>query len=263
MTRRFARIQKDANASAFVELIDGSAHVLTAPPWTGGTPTGEVLPGFDDQGRGPKARLAPVTPSKILCVGRNYRAHAKELGNEVPVEPMLFYKPLSSLLEPGGTIELPPTELASRIEHEAEVVMVLGKRLRRASLEQAQQAIFGFSIACDVTARDLQKKDGQWWRAKGMDTFCPLGPVVVAGLDGANLEIVCQVNGAVRQSGSTRDMIFSMAQVLSHVSQAMTLEPGDVVLTGTPEGVGPLTDGDHLSIDVTGIGTLDARVRAA
>lgn len=263
MTRRFARIQKDANASAFVELVAGSAQVLTAPPWAGGVTTGELLHGFDAEGQGPNPLLAPVSPTKILCVGRNYQAHAKELGNEVPTEPMLFYKPLSSLLEPGGVIELPPTAISSRIEHEAEVVAVLAKRLKRASEEEARAAIFGLTIACDVTARDLQKKDGQWWRAKGMDTFCPVGPVVVTGLDAANLDIECKVNGVTRQSGNTRDMIFTIARVLSHASQVMTLEPGDIVLTGTPEGVGPLVDGDTLTIHVSGIGTLTTRVRAS
>lgn len=263
MTRRFARIQKDANASAFVELVAGSAHVLTAPPWAGGVPTEEIVQGFDAEGRGPKPLLVPVAPTKILCVGRNYQAHAKELGNEVPAEPMLFYKPLSSLLEPDGVIELPSTDISSRIEHEAEVVAVVGRRLKRVTVEEAAQAIFGLTIACDVTARDLQKKDGQWWRAKGMDTFCPVGPVIVTGLDAANLDIECKVNGTTRQSGNTRDMIFTIARVLSHASQVMTLEPGDIVLTGTPEGVGPLVDGDTLSIEVSGIGTLNARVRAS
>ena len=260
--RRYARLQLESGKPAFVELREGSAHVLSNAPWQGGEPTGEVLPGFDDEGRGPRPRLAPVEPRKILCVGRNYRAHAKELGNEVPVEPMLFYKPTTSLLDPDGAIELPDPAISSRIEHEAELVVVVGRRLRRASIDEAREAVFGLSIACDVTARDLQKKDGQWWRAKGMDTFCPVGPVVVRGLDASGCHLTCRVNDTLRQEGHTRDMIFPIEQVLAHVSATITLQPGDIVLTGTPEGVGPLVDGDRLAITVDGLGTLEARVRA-
>jgi 2-keto-4-pentenoate hydratase/2-oxohepta-3-ene-1,7-dioic acid hydratase in catechol pathway len=204
----------------------------------------------------------PVVPSKIVCVGRNYQAHAKELGNEVPAEPLLFFKPPSSLLDPGGTIELPPPSISPRIEHEAELAVVIGRRTRRVSAEEAAAAIFGATIAGDITARDLQKKDGQWTRAKGMDTFCPTGPVVVTGLDPQALSIACRVNGELRQSGSTADMIFSVARVIAYASQVMTLEPGDLLVTGTPPGVGPLRDGDALEIEVPGIGTLRARVAA-
>lgn len=211
---------------------------------------------------GPCARLAPVEPRKILCVGRNYRAHAKELGNEVPVEPMLFFKPSTSLLDPGGEVVLPPSAISARVEHEAELAIVVGAPLKRADEAAAAAAIFGATVACDVTARDLQKKDGQWWRAKGVDTFCPVGPVVVSGLDLTELPIVCSVNGELRQRGNTRDMIFSVPRVLSFVSQVMTLEPGDLILTGTPEGVGPLAAGDQLRIDVDGIGALTVGVRA-
>jgi 2-keto-4-pentenoate hydratase/2-oxohepta-3-ene-1,7-dioic acid hydratase in catechol pathway len=260
MLRRFARLERSPQQHAYVELVAGTAHVLTNAPWLGGETTGEKIEGFDDQGRGPVPRLAPVDPRKILCVGRNYRAHAKELGNEVPVEPMLFYKPATSILPTQGAIELPPERISSRVEHEAELAVVVGKRLRRASDAEAEAAIFGLTIACDVTARDLQKKDGQWWRAKGMDTFCPVGPVVVSGLDWRELPIECRVNDDTRQHGNTRDMIFSIPRVLAYVSDVMTLEPGDVVLTGTPEGVGPLAPGDRLRIEIAGIGVLDAHV---
>jgi 2-keto-4-pentenoate hydratase/2-oxohepta-3-ene-1,7-dioic acid hydratase in catechol pathway len=261
-TQRYARLALASERRAFVELREGSAHVLSGAPWLGGEATGEVLAGFDDQGRGMLPRLAPVEPRKILCVGRNYRAHAKELGNDVPVEPMLFYKPTTSLLDPDRAIELPDPAISARIEHEAELVVVVGRRLRRASVDEAREAVFGLSIACDVTARDLQKKDGQWWRAKGMDTFCPVGPVVVRGIDAGNRHITCHVNDTLRQDGHTRDMIFPIEQVLAHVSATITLEPGDVVLTGTPEGVGPLVDGDRLAIAIDGIGTLEVGVRA-
>lgn len=234
--------------------------MLTGPPWAGGARTAETLDGYDAFARGPLARLAPVEPRKILCVGRNYRAHAKELGHEVPVEPMLFYKPPSSLLGPDGTIERPPVAIASRIEHEAELAVVIGGALRKASERDAMAAVFGLTAACDVTARDLQKKDGQWWRAKGMDTFCPVGPVLVTGLDPEGLRVRCRVNGEVRQDGSTSDMIFSVARVLAFVSQTITLEPGDLVLTGTPEGVGALAHGDSLEVEIEEIGVLPLRV---
>ncbi len=260
--RRFARLRRESGASVHVELIAGEARALDRAPWLGGEPTGERLGEYSDDGVGALARLAPVEPRKILCVGRNYHAHAKELGNEVPAEPMLFYKPPTSLLDPDGVIELPPASISQRIEHEAELALVVGAPLKRASREEAAAAIFGLTIACDVTARDLQKKDGQWWRAKGMDTFCPVGPVVVAGLDASKLQIVCHVNDAPRQDGKTDQMIFDLPTVLVHISNVMTLEPGDLILTGTPEGVGPLVDGDRLAIEIAPIGRLTASVRA-
>jgi 2-keto-4-pentenoate hydratase/2-oxohepta-3-ene-1,7-dioic acid hydratase in catechol pathway len=276
--RRFARLALGAHdggpwkgpqsppdgRQVFAELAGGRALLLSAAPWLGGTPTGETLDGVDAEGQGQAARrLAPVAPSKILCVGRNYRAHAKELGNEVPVEPLLFLKPPSSLLDPDGTIELPPPVISPRIEHEAELAVVIGRRARRVGVDEAAAAIFGLTIAGDITARDLQKKDGQWTRAKGMDTFCPVGPVVVSGLDPQALTLRCHVGDELRQSGSTADMIFPVAAVIAYASQVMTLEPGDLLLTGTPHGVGPLRDGDTLSIEVPGIGTLRARVAAS
>lgn len=259
--RRFARLA--LREPTYVELVDGAAHPLDRAPWLGGVRTGGSLEGsYDGFAVGPASRLAPVEPRKILCVGRNYRAHAKELGNEVPAEPMLFYKPATSLLAPGGAVELPPPTVSSRVEHEAELALVIGERLKGATQEAAARAVFGLTIACDVTARDLQKKDGQWWRAKGMDTFCPVGPVVVTGLDPHALSITCRVNGDVRQQGKTSDMIFSVARVLAHVSETITLEPGDLILTGTPEGVGPLSGGDSVEIEVPSIGTLAFSVRS-
>jgi 2-keto-4-pentenoate hydratase/2-oxohepta-3-ene-1,7-dioic acid hydratase in catechol pathway len=265
MTQRFARLELDGARRAFAELADGRAYVLSDAPWLGGVRTGERVDGVDDEGRGGRGarRLAPVSPAKILCVGRNYNAHAKELGNDVPVEPLLFLKPTSSLLEPGGTVELPPASISNRVDHEAELAVIIGKRTRRVSAEQASSSIFGVTIAADITARDLQKKDGQWTRAKGMDGFCPTGPVVVTGLDPQALSITCRVNGEVRQEGPTSDMIFTVATVISYASQVMTLEAGDLLLTGTPPGVGPLHDGDELAIEVPGIGTLAARFAAS
>lgn len=255
--KRYARLALEGDRVSYAELTERGAELLDGAPWLGGRPTAELLEGIDEGTLGAHRLLAPVEPRTILCVGRNYRAHAKELGNEVPVEPMLFYKPVTALLDPGGTLELPPTSISSRVEHEAELAVVVGRRLRRASLEEAAAGVFGLTIACDVTARDLQKKDGQWWRAKGMDGFCPVGPVIVTGLDAGALEIECRVDGELRQSGHTRDMIFSIATVLSHVSQVITLNPGDLILTGTPEGVGPIPPGSRVSIRVAPIGVLE------
>lgn len=197
---------------------------------------------------------APVVPSKIVCVGRNYAAHAKELGNEVPKEPLLFFKPPSSVIGPGETVRLPKE--SERVEHEAELGVVIGKRLRRASREEAEKAVFGFTCVCDVTARDLQKKDGQWARAKGFDTFCPVGPWIETELDARDLSIRCSVDGDVRQDGRTSQMIFDVPTLIAYVSAAMTLEPGDLIVTGTPEGVGPLASGNRVSVVIDKIGEL-------
>ncbi|APR83902.1 Fumarylacetoacetate hydrolase family protein [Minicystis rosea] len=262
-TKRFGRFALADGRRVFAEIEGGLARVLDAAPWLGGSPTGESIDGIDDEGRGPRVtRLAPVAPAKILCVGRNYKAHAAELGNEVPPEPLLFLKPSSSLLDPDGTIELPPTSISNRIDHEAELAVVIGRRTRRVSVADAAASIFGCTLAGDITARDLQKKDGQWARAKGMDGFCPVGPVLVTGLDPQALTILCRVNGEERQRGVTSDMFFSIAHVISYASQVMTLEPGDLLLTGTPPGVGPLKGGDILDIEVPGIGTLRSHIAA-
>lgn len=263
-TRRFARLLLWTGAVSWAELARERAILLTAPPWDPGSrPTGDEIDRVDESGRSSRTRpLAPVEPRKILCVGRNYRAHAKELGNDVPIEPMIFYKPTTSLLDPGGEIELPPASVSEKVEHEVELGVVVGRRLRHATIDEAREAIFGLTLVGDITARDLQKRDGQWWRAKGMDTFCPVGPVLVTGLDPQALSILGTVNGELRQSGHTRDMIFPVADVLSYVSRAMTLEPGDLLATGTPEGVGPLVAGDRLEIQIPEIGVLVANVVA-
>lgn len=246
---------------AFVELEGGRAWPLDEAPWSGGRRRGDPLAGYDDEGRGAAPRLAPVAPSKIVCVGRNYRAHAAELGNEVPSEPLLFFKPPSSLLAPDGVIALPPPSLSERVEHEAELGVVIGRRLRHASAEEAESAIWGCTVVGDVTARDMQHREKQWTRAKGFDTFCPVGPVVVAGLELNDVAVRCFVNDEPRQSGRTSAMIFSPATVLAYISAAMTLEPGDLVATGTPAGVGPLVHGDRVRFEVEGVGTLAADVR--
>ena len=206
--------------------------------------------------------LPPVTPSKIVCVGRNYREHVKELGNEVPAEPLLFFKPPSSLLNPGGTILLPAA--SSRVEHEGELALVIGQRASKLPADADLHFIIrGYTLANDVTARDLQKKDGQWTRAKGFDTFCPVGPLVSNEVDPASgLLIETRVNGELRQQGSTTDFIFSIPQLLAYITAAITLEPGDLVLTGTPSGVGPLAPGDRVDVSIPGLGVLTNSVAA-
>lgn len=203
----------------------------------------------------------PVRPGKIICVGRNYAAHAAEHDAEVPELPLLFLKPPSSVIGPGEQIHLPPQ--SSRVEHEGELAVVIGRRGRWIEIENARQHVLGYSVANDVTARDLQRADGQWTRGKGFDTFCPLGPWIETELDPADLIVTCSVNGEVRQMGSTRDMIFPVRQLITFISSVMTLEPGDLILTGTPSGVGPLTDGDQVTVDIENLGTLTNPVRTA
>ncbi|HEX5632424.1 MAG TPA: fumarylacetoacetate hydrolase family protein [Gemmatimonadales bacterium] len=195
-----------------------------------------------------------VQPTKIVCIGRNYAAHAKELGNEVPKEPLLFLKPPSALLSPGAAIQVPPQ--SSRVEHEAEIGVVIGRRACDVKEADAAGYIAGFTCVNDVTARDLQKSDGQWSRAKGFDTFCPVGPYVKHDLDWTQFEVICRVNGTVRQHGFARDMIFGIPFLVSYISHMMTLEPGDLIATGTPEGVGPLVPGDMVEVEIPGIGVL-------
>jgi len=198
-----------------------------------------------------------VQPSKIVCVGRNYADHAKELGNPMPKEPLIFLKPASAVIGDGEAIVLPPQ--SKKVEHESEIAVVIGARLRQVSEVEALKGVAGITCANDVTARDLQKTDGQWTRAKGFDTFCPVGPRVVPLKDIgdlAKLEVQCRVNGQVRQRGRAADMAFPIPKVLSYISHIMTLEPGDLVLTGTPAGIGPLVAGDVVEVEVSGVGVL-------
>lgn len=200
-----------------------------------------------------------VQPSKIVCIGRNYAEHAKELGNEVPKEPLIFLKPPSALLPPGGTIILP--SVSRQVEFEGEIGVVIGTRARRVREADAEAFIAGYTCVNDVTCRDLQKTDGQWTRAKGFDTFCPVGPRVVA-LDWRTLSVVTRVNGVERQRAPSSDMIFSIPRLVAHVSAIMTLEPGDLIATGTPAGVGPLAAGDVVEVEIAGIGILSSHVAA-
>lgn len=204
--------------------------------------------------------LPPVQPSKIICVGRNYVAHAQEQDAEVPEVPLLFLKPPSAVIGNGETIYLPPQ--SQRVEHEAELAVVIGKRSRWLNLDTAKEAILGYTVANDVTARDLQRRDGQWTRGKGFDTFCPLGPWIETEFDAADVVVSCTVNGELRQMASTRDMVFPVRQLVAFASSIMTLEPGDIILTGSPAGVGPLADGDELITNIEGLGELRNPVKA-
>jgi 2-keto-4-pentenoate hydratase/2-oxohepta-3-ene-1,7-dioic acid hydratase in catechol pathway len=199
-------------------------------------------------------------PTKIVCIGKNYLDHAKEMGSDLPPDPLIFLKPPSALIGPGEPIVLP--RISSHVEHEAEIGIVIGTRLRKVSEAEAMRGIQGYVCLNDVTARDWQKKESQWARAKGFDTFCPVGPRAVGGLDWRGLEVIGRVNGQVRQHGKAADMHFGIPFLLSHISQVMTLEPGDLVATGTPAGVGPLRAGDVVEVEIPGVGILSNPVVA-
>jgi 2-keto-4-pentenoate hydratase/2-oxohepta-3-ene-1,7-dioic acid hydratase in catechol pathway len=206
----------------------------------------------------PVMLLSPVVPGKIVGIGRNYREHVKELDNPMPAEPVIFLKAPSSVIGPYESVVLPPE--SQRVEHEGEIAVVVGSRIKRATPEEARAAVFGVTCANDVTARDLQRKDPCFSRAKSFDTFCPLGPAILLGADLEDLEVVTRVNGKERQRGHTRDMTWGIVNLLVYASRMMTLEPGDVLLTGTPAGVGPLLDGDQVEVEVSGVGVLRNRV---
>lgn len=198
--------------------------------------------------------LAPVFPTKVVGVGRNYADHAAERGVPLPAEPVIFIKPATSVVGPEAPVVLPPE--SGEVHHEAELAVVVGTVARRVAAEDAAGHILGYTAANDVTARDLQRGDGQWTRAKGFDTFCPLGPAIETELDPVGLRIACTVNGELRQEATTGDMVFGVAELFSFVSAVMTLLPGDVILTGTPAGVGPVVPGDRMEVEVERIGVL-------
>jgi 2-keto-4-pentenoate hydratase/2-oxohepta-3-ene-1,7-dioic acid hydratase in catechol pathway len=230
-------------------------------PWTGPTPSGfeRFATPLEAPVSAAEARLlAPVVPSKIVCVGRNYAAHAAELGHDVPPRPLIFLKPPSAVIGPGDAICLPPD--SEQVEHEAELAVVIGRRCRHVAAADAGSVILGFTCLNDVTARDLQRADVQFARGKGFDTFCPVGPWIETELDWRDLAVACSVERGgrrqERQRGRTAQMMFDVATIVATVSRIMTLEPGDVLATGTPAGVGPLLPGDLVSVEVEGIGTL-------
>jgi 2-keto-4-pentenoate hydratase/2-oxohepta-3-ene-1,7-dioic acid hydratase in catechol pathway len=246
---RYARFSRKGEGAVLQGWLDGGQI---------GTIDGSLFGGHRRMPVGQPAAAvklhAPVLPGKIVCVGRNYVDHAREQDAEVPEIPLLFLKPPSAVIGPGQAIVLPPQ--SGQVEHEAELALVIGRRIRNATQDEARGAVFGYTVANDVTARDLQRLDGQWTRAKGFDTFCPLGPWIETEADPQDLRITCRVNDRIRQLGSTRDMVFSVSQLVTFISGIMTLDPGDVILTGTPAGVGPLAAGDTVQVEIEGIGTL-------
>lgn len=246
---KIARFSHDSRI-AFGIVDDDELVVLSGDPmFAGYDPTGERVPVRD------VTLLAPSIPrSKVVAVGRNYRAHAAEFGNEVPAEPLLFLKPNTSVVGPGDAIVLPPQ--SEQIDFEGELAVVIGKIAKNVAADAALDYVFGYTVANDVSARDLQRSDGQWARAKGFDSFCPLGPVVDTEFDTTQARIVSRVNGQVKQDAPLSDMVRSVADIVAYVSAAFTLLPGDVILTGTPEGVGPIVSGDTVDIEVTGLGVL-------
>jgi 2-keto-4-pentenoate hydratase/2-oxohepta-3-ene-1,7-dioic acid hydratase in catechol pathway len=200
-----------------------------------------------------------VLPTKVICVGKNYTDHAGEMNEPVPDEPLIFMKPSTSVVGPDANVVYPP--ISTEVHHEAELAVVVGRVARNVLAENASQFILGYTAANDVTARDLQRKDGQWTRAKGFDTFCPLGPAIETELDPLErLAVICRVNGEVRQAGFTSDMVFGVAEIFEFVTKVMTLLPGDVIMTGTPSGVGPVVPGDVMEVEIDGIGTMANQV---
>lgn len=245
---RIARVARP-DGPVFVSVADDHVVLLDGHPFSGVHVTDQVAP------LEAVRLLAPIIPSKILCVGRNYADHAKERGAEVPEEPMIFFKPTTSVVGPGDPIVLP--RLSTMVHHEAELAVVIGRLTRNVAVEDAMSVVFGYTCANDVSARDLQATDGQWARAKGFDTFCPLGPWIETDLDpSAGLRVESSVNGEARQNGSTKELVFDVAQLVAYCAAFATLLPGDVILTGTPAGVGPLVDGDSVTVSVEGIGEL-------
>lgn len=205
--------------------------------------------------RVPYPEGAPIrAPGKIICVGRNYRAHAAELDNAVPDEPLLFFKPPTAIVPPGAPIVRPRGW--TRVDFEGELGVIIGRRCRRVAREAALEHVFGYTIVNDVTVRDLQKKDGQWTRAKGFDSFCPVGPAIATDVDPTALRVVTRVDGVVKQDAPTSDMIFDVPTIIAVASRVMTLEPGDLIATGTPAGVGPIVAGNVVEVEIAGIGTL-------
>lgn len=256
---KICRFLEGASGSPRFGILEGgSVAEISSAPWDGQSwkKTGATFAAASVR------LLAPVTPSKIVCVGRNYAAHAAELGNDVPKEPLIFLKPPTSIVGPGEPIVL--TKYSNRVEHEGELGLVVGRRAAHLSdSDDALSYLCGYTCVNDVTARDLQKADVQFTRAKGFDTFCPVGPHIEAELNAADVLVECRVNGTVRQSGRTSLMIFSPAFVVQWISRMMTLEPGDLIATGTPAGVGPLLAGDTTEVSVEGIGVLSNPVHPA
>jgi len=221
----------------------------------GNTPFGDASPSDEELGAlGDVELLAPCEPTKIVAIGRNYVAHAQEHGADVPAYPLIFLKPASAVIGPDAPIWLPPQ--SEQVEHESELAVIIGREASRVDAEQALDYVLGYTCGNDVTARDLQRKDGQWSRAKGFDTFCPLGPWIETELDPGDLEVTCRVNGEVRQTGRISQLVFDIPYLVSYISHIMTLMPGDVIMSGTPAGVSPIHAGDVVDVEIEGLGVL-------
>jgi len=230
-------------------ILEGETVYRAEGGYATGFQSGQAVGGL-----GQITLLSPCQPTKIVALGRNYAAHAAEHGADVPSQPLIFLKPPSAVIGPGEPIVCPPQ--SQQVEHEAELAVVIGRPARRVTAAHAWGYILGYTCANDVTARDLQRSDGQWSRAKGFDTFAPLGPWIITELDPGDLAVTCRVNGQVKQQASTADMVFKIAQLVEFITAVMTLEPGDVILTGTPEGVSPIQPGDVVEVEIQGIGAL-------
>ncbi len=256
MAQRYVRVKMPQGQTYYGLLQpDRSTQILDAPPWLGGQPTELQLAAGEYQ------LLAPCAPSKIIAVGRNYKSHAAEMGADLPEEPLIFLKPPTSTLGNDRPICLPAR--SERVDYEGELALVIGERALDCSLEAARSKIWGYTIANDVTARDLQRQDGQWARAKGYDTFCPLGPWIVRDLGAAaKIQTFLNEEGTPRQESAIDAMLFSPEEIVAYIASIMTLLPGDVILTGTPEGVGPLSVGDRVRVAIEGIGQLENPVIA-
>ncbi|MEU6079759.1 fumarylacetoacetate hydrolase family protein [Streptomyces sp. NPDC047108] len=255
---RIARFSIDGNVAFGVVEGDPSSKegpvldIIKGHPFAEFERSGQKVP------IGKVRLLPPVLPSKVVAIGRNYAEHAAELGHEVPEVPVAFFKPSTAVTGPGDPIAYPA--FSGEVHHEAELAVVIGRMCREVPRERVKDVVLGYTCANDVTARDVQRRESQWARAKGFDGSCPLGPWVETELDPADLGIMCTVNGEQRQLGRTSDMVHSVADLIVHITEAMTLLPGDVVLTGTPAGVGPLTVGDEVAVTIEGIGTLTNKV---
>lgn len=246
---KIVRVQTEVDDITYGAVEPEGIRLHRGSPLVAWEPTETLVP-FDQA-----QLLAPVIPTKVVAVGKNYVDHAAEMDSEVPEEPLIFLKPSTTIVGPGGGVVYPTT--SAEVHHEAELAVVIGKVARRVPAEDASRYILGYTAANDVTARDLQRRDGQWTRAKGFDTFCPLGPAVETEIDPLEgLAIECRVNGDVRQEGSTADLVFGVAELIAYITAVMTLLPGDVILTGTPAGVGPVLPGDHMEVEIEGIGIL-------
>jgi 2-keto-4-pentenoate hydratase/2-oxohepta-3-ene-1,7-dioic acid hydratase in catechol pathway len=246
---KIVRIRTEEQEIAYGGVEPEGIRVYRGTPFVAWEPTETIVPFTEAH------LLAPVFPTKVVAVGRNYVEHAAERSEKVPDEPLIFLKPATAVIGPLASIVLPPE--AKEVHHEAELAVVIGKVTRKVAIEDVGSHILGYTAANDISARDIQAKDGQWSRAKGYDTFCPLGPAIETEVDPLEgLAITCRVDGQLRQSGTTADMVFGIGEIVSFVSGVMTLLPGDVILTGTPSGVGPLVTGNRVEVEIERIGSL-------